>query len=120
MILQGCPIRVHFSVSGSPSTSGEPARPTAQRCEHESQPSPASTTPSTVTFDNARNSPARLYWIDFEGRRIFYHLLLPGETLVQPTYRSHRRVATSEEGQCLGLFEANSSASVVTLGAIDR
>lgn len=42
-----------------------------------------------LSFFNDSPVSQDIYWLDFDGRLIFYRTLFPGEAYVQPTFGSH-------------------------------
>jgi hypothetical protein len=56
-----------------------------------------------VNFVNRGNKTVRTYWINYQGQRIFYSQLEPGESYRQQTYLTHPWVITDSRNNCLGM-----------------
>jgi hypothetical protein len=52
-----------------------------------------------IRFDNYRAGDVDLYWLDYEGKRVFYGSLGPGRSQLQETYVTHPWV---EKGRLFG------------------
>jgi len=46
----------------------------------------------------------RLYWLDYEGKRVLYGNIPEGQTVRQPTFTSHPWVITDTNDKCLELY----------------
>lgn len=64
--------------------------------------SPASNTPSRVTFVNGVDHAVSVYWIGFDGTLTEYAGLLPGETYVVDSYAGHMWLAKDFDATCFG------------------
>jgi hypothetical protein len=62
-----------------------------------------SDTPTNIRFTNATCQTISLYWLDFEGNRVFYGDIPAGQSYVQNTFLTHPWVVTSAGGD-LGLY----------------
>jgi hypothetical protein len=51
-------------------------------------------TKTIISFKNSRSRPVKLYWIDYDGDRLFIELLNPGETKSQRSFLTHMFVVT--------------------------
>jgi CSLREA domain-containing protein len=60
------------------------------------------TTPSTILFVNESGRTVDLYWLDYEGQRVFYQTIPAGESREQPTWITHPWVTIDGEGNCIG------------------
>jgi len=62
--------------------------------------------PSQITFDNQSGRTADIWWLDYNGNRVFYNTLEPGTNYVQLTWITHPWVMTEGgeggSGDCLG------------------
>jgi hypothetical protein len=63
-----------------------------------------STRATTLWFQNRSGETRRLYWLNFDGARVLYSTLQPGERVEQQTYAGHPWVATNRDGQCIAIF----------------
>jgi hypothetical protein len=57
-----------------------------------------------LDFENATSGPVRLEWLDFDGRRVRYAELQPGERHRQQTYVTHPWVVVDGAGRCRAIF----------------
>jgi VHL beta domain/WXXGXW repeat (2 copies) len=79
-----------------------------------SQPSNEST---GITFVNRSDKPVKVYWLNFQGKRILYNSLRAGGRLVQQTFVGHNWLVTTSTEQCVGIFETVPQ-SVVDNGSV--
>jgi hypothetical protein len=95
---------------------GEP--PSGRSCETEgnyaSQPSKEST---DITFDNRSDKPVKVYWLNFNGARVFYESLAPSGRIAQPTFVGHNWLIATLGEQCIGIFKT-ASESIVAEGSV--
>jgi hypothetical protein len=72
-------------------------------------------TPTQVTFVNRGAVAIRTYWLNYQGRRVFYRDLAAGASYTQQTYLTHPWVITNNSsGECAALFlPASSPATAV-------
>jgi hypothetical protein len=57
-----------------------------------------------VTFSNHSQKTIRVYWLNFEGERVLYHTLNPGEEAEQLTFLMHPWLITDEEDNAGQLY----------------
>jgi hypothetical protein len=57
-----------------------------------------------ITFSNQSQKPIRIYWLNFEGERVLYHTLNPGEEVEQVTFLTHPWLITDEEDNAGKLY----------------
>jgi hypothetical protein len=58
-----------------------------------------------ITFINRSDRPVRTYWLNYQGKRVFYSEIAPGRSYVQQTYVTHPWVITNDRsGNCIALF----------------
>ena len=62
-----------------------------------------SDSPTNIRFTNATCETVSLYWLDFEGNRVFYGDIPAGQTYVQNTFLTHPWVVSTATGD-VGLF----------------
>lgn len=70
---------------------------------------------TSVRFVNDKPFAVRTYWLDYNGRRVFYKQIPAGGSHVQPTYRTHPWVITDERDQCLQIFVSERSKDEVRI-----
>lgn len=81
------------------------AQAAGKRCpEERSLRSHDSKLNTKVTFVNPTGGSARIYWLNYQGRREFYKTLNPGESFVQDTYATHPWVVTDANEDCLEVY----------------
>ncbi|MBR8657470.1 hypothetical protein KDH83_29565 [Achromobacter sp. Marseille-Q0513] len=57
--------------------------------------------PTQIEFINHGKEIKTIYWLNYEGRRVYYTRLQPGDSYIQKTYVSHPWVVTSDDlGTC--------------------
>jgi hypothetical protein len=56
-----------------------------------------------VEFANRGSLPLSMFWLNFEGARVHYFDLAPGESYEQQTYVSHPWIAIASDGRCVGV-----------------
>ncbi len=59
---------------------------------------------ATITITNYLSNSVHIYWINYQGNRVVYRNLEPGESYRQKTYFTHIWLATVEDGSCASLF----------------
>lgn len=85
---------------------------------HETPESPRSlnsNTPATLRFVNRGAHTVRVHWLDFEGRRIFYSSLPPGQSYTQNTFLTHPWLVTDVSGNPLLLHVTEEEESEVVI-----
>lgn len=81
------------------------AQAAGKRCtEERSLRSHDSKLTTQVTFVNNTGDSARVYWLNYQGRREFYKSLRPGESFTQDTYATHPWVATDSDENCIEVY----------------
>jgi hypothetical protein len=87
--------------------------PSAGSCDAEanyaSQPSREST---DITFVNRSDKPVKVYWLNFQGKRILYQSLPPGGRHTQQTFVGHNWLVATLTEQCIEIFKTTSQAIV--------
>ena len=71
---------------------------------------------TTVRFVNNTDHEVRTYWIDYNGRRVFYKKIKPHGNYTQPTFQSHPWVITDERDNCMEVFVSQQPSAVVNIG----
>jgi hypothetical protein len=85
-------------------------------CEFESKLRSRDASISTyVNFVNRSNDVIRTYWLNYQGERVFYSQIDPGNSYRQQTYVSHPWIITDSNNHCLSIYfpQANESSKVV-------
>jgi hypothetical protein len=67
--------------------------------------SPATTTASTeIAFTNRVAEKRRIYWLNFNGIRVFYASLEPGQTVSYQTYIGHPWLVANDADECKAIY----------------
>ena len=74
--------------------------------EEEDMSSVQGTTSTVLQIRNGSGAVRDLYWLDYNGRRVFYSRLAPGQDVTQQTYATHPWVVTDSNGRCVSIFIA--------------
>ena len=81
------------------------------RCDASGLKSQAGEITTYIRFDNYLSEPLALYWINYEGQRVFYGELQPGRPQLQETFATHPWMVAKTEangGACVAIFEPKS------------
>jgi hypothetical protein len=74
------------------------------------------TSATSVTFVNASSVPVRTYWLNYQGKRVFYSEIAPGRNFVQQTYVTHPWVITNNRaGDCVAIFQPTPEPGVALI-----
>jgi VHL beta domain len=76
----------------------------------------ASTQHTRISFLNGRSRVVNVFWIDYNGRRYFYHSLESGESQSFDTYATHPWVVTDASGNCIGVYFADVGENHIAIG----
>lgn len=73
-----------------------------------------------IRFDNYLAQEVSLYWLNYEGVRVYYASLQPGRSLLQQTYVTHPWVVTKKgtgagTEQCVAIFQPTSEPGVAEI-----
>ena len=76
--------------------------------------------PTYIRFDNYLGEEVNLFWINYEGVRVYYASLQPGRSMLQETYVTHpwvvmKKSATADPGQCVAIFQPASQPGVAEI-----
>lgn len=98
---------------GLPVASADPQGPT---CADEGFiTSVPSDLPATMIFENRRQRPVIVHWINFDGLRETYANVPPGSRMVQQTLVGHPWLVSTPSGRCLGMYLARGRSRTVTI-----
>jgi von Hippel-Lindau disease tumor supressor len=67
----------------------------------------ASELATELTFVNRSSSVRKIYWLDFDGKRVLYSTLKPGEEVAQETFLTHPWLVTDGKNQPLNIYFAD-------------
>ena len=63
-----------------------------------------SNTPTSFTITNHASETLSVFWLNFQGQRVKYFDLGPGQTHTQGTFITHPWVVADPTGACIRLF----------------
>ena len=73
-------------------------------------------TSTKVTFVNHSALTVRTYWLNYQGKRVFYAEVAPGSSYEQQTYVTHPWVITnSRSGDCVAIYLPTRSPGIVAI-----
>ncbi len=70
---------------------------------------------TTMKFINRSNREIRTYWLDYNGRRVFYKAIPPNGNYTQPTYQTHPWVITDQRDNCIDIFVSNRPTDIAEI-----
>ena len=70
---------------------------------------------TTMHFVNKRDQEIRTYWLDYQGRRVFYKAIPAKGRYTQPTFQTHPWVVTDQRDNCLGVFVSNNPSGTAEI-----
>lgn len=82
------------------------------------EPSLRSTDASQATqirFSNEGGQTVSLFWLDYQGRRVFYHDLSPAGAWNQPSFATHPWLIVGSDGACRAIYVATTQSGKVTI-----
>jgi len=59
----------------------------------------------SVRFVNSHGNLIHIYWINYQGKEVFYKTLQKGKSYLQRTYLTHPWVIRDNNKRCLGSYE---------------
>lgn len=77
--------------------------------------SPKTGAPTSVYFQNNSSTTVFIYWMNFQGQRVYYYTLQPGQGYSQQTYYRHVWVVSNQAGDCLQTATAGAGFSNVVI-----
>ena len=90
---------------------------TASSCSLESGLRSINGTVSTsIEFLNRTSESVTVYWLNYQGTRVFYNTLDAGQSYVQQTYLTHPWVVIDAAGACLGIWLPADSPGAAVIG----
>ena len=96
--------------------SAEERLPDAGCAAEDSFRSTEGSTATEITFVNHSARAIRTYWLNYQGKRVYYAEIQPGGSLKQQTYFSHPWVITgSASGECIAIFLPAQKPGVATI-----
>jgi hypothetical protein len=83
----------------------------ARRCQQETAyPSQPTQAPAIFTVANRSHEAVKFFWLDRSGARSLYASLPPGGHVDQPTHLGAHWLVSTEDGRCVGIFNAATMA----------
>jgi len=68
-----------------------------------------------IQFTNTRSDVINIFWLNYNGQRVFYQSLSPGQSQGFDTYATHPWVVTDATGNCLGIWYSDRGSTAVTV-----
>ncbi|TGN20960.1 hypothetical protein [Leptospira idonii] len=68
-----------------------------------------------ASFSNLTRENLKLYWIDTQGKSVFYSELVPNQTLEMNTYAKHIWKLDNQNGKCIGVYQLTKSDEMITI-----
>ena len=97
--------------SSAGSTSAAPVN-----CDQEKNlRSQAATDSTEISFRNRSSQTRRIYWLNFDGARVLYASLTPGQTINFQTYMTHPWLVTNDADECQAIYLPTTSPHEVDL-----
>ena len=97
--------RRRAEVQTSPQPTGNIAQAAPIDCKEERTLRSLGTTQSTsITVVNRGEQPVRLYWLDFDGKRMLYATLTKNQAITQLTYLTHPWIVTDLKDECHAIY----------------
>jgi hypothetical protein len=98
-------------------TAGNPVPEPHSSCETEdSQRSQQGVAQAELTVINLTDATFDLFWLDYDGARVFYQTIRPSSTQPQPTWVTHPWILADEDGTCYLLVEVTAVQQTMTIG----
>jgi len=70
---------------------------------------------TSIRFINPGSVAVKIYWLNYEGERVFYNLLQPGEEYIQQTYLTHPWLITDVNDNALYIFFPDAQSRTVEI-----
>ena len=70
---------------------------------------------AALTVINNSDEAVKTYWLDYDGKRVFYEDVAPHTSYVQKTWLTHPWVVTSVDGDCYRFLVMNAKEQTVTV-----
>jgi len=81
---------IGYTIGGvDPQTYTIESPPSSANCNITQDRSISGDTPTSITFDNQSGRTVDIYWLDYEGNRVYYSTLGNENIYTQPTYLTH-------------------------------
>jgi hypothetical protein len=77
--------------------------------------SPEDTTRVELTIKNTLDSAISLYWLDYDGARVYYDDIEPGKELDRSTFPGHYWVIVDSKDKTLGIYETPDRDGVINV-----
>ena len=107
--------RTALAAPTAPSVDDAPAGTDASCATEPRLKSQTGNRPITLTFKNVSSEALSAYWLDYGGKRVFYHRLGGGESYTQPTYMTHPWVFVDGAGRCRMVVLPDPSRNTVSV-----
>ena len=98
-------LTMSFTTDSSPSFIDPNTFANDSRCDQESHlRSKEGVKAIEFTLTNHTKSTLFLYWLNYEGKRVKYEEVPPGQRVNQPTFLTHPWVVTDTKGRCIRIL----------------
>jgi hypothetical protein len=107
-----------WAICGAPGVAaGDPVPEPHSSCETEdTQRSQEGVAQAELTVINLTNATFNLFWLDYDGERVFYQAIRPSSTQLQPTWVTHPWILADSAGTCYLLVEVTAVQQTMTIG----
>lgn len=72
---------------------------------------------TSIKFVNKTSAVRRVYWLDFDGDRVFRFQLGPKQSLLQETFLTHPWIVTDAAGNCRSVFYPDGQKRTVNISS---
>jgi VHL beta domain len=70
---------------------------------------------TSVKFINNSKQEVRIYWLDYNGRRVFYKAIPTNGQYTQPTFQTHPWVITDSRDICMQVYVSSQPSATVNI-----
>jgi len=70
---------------------------------------------SVIEFTNQSGNTRKVYWLNYDGKRVLYKELLAGETHSQDTFLTHPWLISDKNDNALNVYYPDTKKRIVTL-----
>jgi hypothetical protein len=103
--------------SAAGAAAGNPVPEPHSSCETEdAQRSQEGVAQAELTVINLTDATFDLFWLDYDGERVFYQTIGPSSTQPQPTWVTHPWILADADGTCYLLVEVTAVEQTMTIG----
>lgn len=70
---------------------------------------------ATMDFKNKSGKTRKIYWLDYNGKRVLYKVMKENESFYITTYITHPWVITDSSGKCLEIHMPNNKNNKIVI-----